>query len=165
MTVKIDGDRILKSQLEKLKLLFPEECRAIVAEVAMVDVETFAKKNSNNIPVDTGRLRNSIHTEFVNGFGGYTPKPTTYTDDAGNSFNGKLSASLDNDSVVVGTNLEYAQKINRIGGGGENSRRKSKGEKRPKGYGQGFWDRAIKNGEVALLRELSDLIRRAGGLV
>lgn len=163
MTVRIDGDRILKSQLEKLKLLFPEECRQIVAEVALVDVETYAK--ANEIPVDTGRLRNSIHTEFVNGFGGLIPKPTNYKDDAGNSFDGKLSASLDNDSVVVGTNLEYAQKINRIGGGGKNSRRKSKGEKRPKGYGQGFWDRAIKNGEAALLRELTDLTRRAGGLV
>lgn len=163
MTTRIDGERLLMQQLEQLKRQFPDQVNRIVWEVAVVDVETYAKENE--IPVDTGRLRNSIHTEFIAGFGGQNPAPTTYKDDSGNSFNGKLSAGLDNNSVVVGTNLEYAQKINRIGGGGANSNRKSGGEKRPKGYGQGFWDKAVKNGEASLIRELTDLVRNAGRMI
>lgn len=163
MSMRIVGDRDLLKQITELKRIFPNEANLIVAEVALVDIETYAKKTE--IPVDTGRLRNSIHTEFIEGFAGLTPKSTVYKDDKGESFNGKLSASLDKKSVVVGTNVEYADKINRVGGGGKNSKREFEGKKRPKGYGQRFWDKAIKNGESSLIRELTDLTRRAGGLV
>ena len=166
MSVKMNllNDKVLRDQLKQLQKKFPQEAREILVEVALVDVESYMKKN--DIPVDTGRLRASIHTKFKNGMSKqYTPESETYSDNEGNTFDGTLSGKLTIDSVIVGTNVEYAEKINRIGGGGENSKRTVGGMKRSKGYGKGFFDNAVKNGEMRLLAEMKNLINRAGGLV
>ena len=66
MSLKIDltGTRTLQAQIEQLQKIFPEEVKAMILEVALVDVETYAKDKAN-IPVDTGRLRASIHTKYI----------------------------------------------------------------------------------------------------
>lgn len=158
------GDAVLQRQIKKLSKRFPEEVRRIVLEVALVDVETYAKEHA--IPVDTGRLRASIHTKFrPDMVAGKTPDPETYLDGNGKQFDGRLSGMIDRDTVIVGTNVPYAIKINREGGGGKYSMRKSKGKKRPKGYGRGFFTKAVLNGRIALRRDIKRLIDRIGGLV
>lgn len=177
MTLKIDltGTRTLQAQIEQLQKIFPEEVKAMILEVALVDVETYAKDKAN-IPVDTGRLRASIHTKYIKkpepatnrtkqklnaaqSEIGHTLEPSqmtyTYKDEDGNEFDGTLTAKPDEFSVIVGTNVKYAKKINRQGGGGENSRRGL-----PKGQGQAFFDKAIENGKQALRNELKNLSRR-----
>lgn len=188
MSLKVDlsGTRSLIHQIKEIEKMFPEEVNAVVLEVALVDVETYAKREVD-IPVDSGRLRASIHTKF-----GKKPEPEvskskqrmqqkaarsengmpqsqlnysyyvpTQTDENGNvtseggTFDGTLKTPIGLDYVIVGTNVEYAQKINRVGGGGENSR-----SQLPKGTGQGFFDKAVKNGEIQLRKQMSNLVSR-----
>lgn len=166
MKVSVSGFRELQSQLKQLQQRFPDEVKAMIFEVALVDVETYAK-DETGIPVDTGRLRASIHTKYLR----KPKKPINtgsadksvdhsqmtyiYKDDEGNTFDGTLTPQPDEYSVIVGTNVKYAKKINRQGGGGANSRRKL-----PKGQGQAFFDKAINNGKIALRRELKQLAKR-----
>jgi hypothetical protein len=74
------------------------------------------------------------------------------------TFDGTLSESVDLDSVVVGTNVEYAKKINREGGGGPNSR-----SGKPKGTGQGHFDKAVAFGKIGLQKEMTNLAKRLEG--
>jgi hypothetical protein len=183
MSLKVDltGTRTLSAQIAELKKIFPEEIKAMILEVALVDIETYAKKEAD-IPVDTGRLRASIHTKYIK-----KPEPKTsttqkkliqaqseinhsidtsqltynYKDDEGNSFDGTLATKVNDDfEVVVGTNVKYAKKINRLGGGGVNSARGL-----PKGQGQHFFDKAINNGKLALRNELGNLAKRLDRIV
>jgi hypothetical protein len=67
-------------------------------------IETRAKGYS---PVDTGRLRSSIHAVAV----GKGESAYTYSDERGNSYNGALDVARSNegsDIGMVGTNVEYA---------------------------------------------------------
>ncbi len=146
--------RELLTQIYTTQKLFPREVREEIYNTAFVDVESFIKKN--DIPVDTGRLRASFYTKT-------TWNPThEYSDRSNNSFDGTLSERVDKDSVVVGSNVEYAELMNERGGGGENSRRTVRGQKRSKGYGQGFFDKAIKNGEEKFARRIEKLARKLG---
>jgi hypothetical protein len=194
MSLKIDltGTRTLQAQIEQLQKIFPEEVKAMILEVALVDVETYAKDKAN-IPVDTGRLRASIHTKYIK-----KPEPEnkrtkakliaaqseighsiektqmtySYKDNEGNEFDGTLTAKPDEFSVIVGTNVKYAKKINRTGGGGPNANRslnskrnlnkygKRQGPTLPKGWGEAFFDKAIANGKAALRNELKNLANR-----
>lgn len=72
--------------------------------------EGFAKDET---PVDTGRLRNSITfvTKAEEG------KVVNYTDDKGNEYNYTVGAGLEENSVAIGTNVEYAKDVE-IGTGG-----------------------------------------------
>lgn len=182
LSISLAGTRKLKNTIKELSKIFPEEVRAMVLEVALVDVETYAK--ANEIPVDTGRLRASIHTKYKKkpnpetattkrklqklGYLSESQETFTYEAEDGKKnpgkkqFDGTLSEIVDLDTVVVGTNVEYAQKINRVGGGGDNSRRTDSetGLKRPKGYGKNFFDKAVENGERNLINELSNLSKR-----
>lgn len=163
LKAQLVGDRKLQQQIKKLAMKFPERVREEVLAVALVDVESFAKGDTprNVIPVDTGRLRASIHTKFKTGMvKGYTMGSENYRDDEGKTFDGTLKTSIDFDSVVVGTNVNYAAKINREGGGGESSR-----GQRTKGYGQGFWTRAVINGRRQLRLRMRKLISEIGGVV
>lgn len=167
MSVKFEfkGDKELQKKLSELAKKMPEEAQKLILETAIIDIESFAK--SNTIPVDTGRLRASIHTKYVksvNVANSSTHGNYSYSDNKGNSYDGSLSESVDINSVVVGTNVVYASKINRIGGGGENSGRTSGGSKRPKGYGKNFFDKAVNNGKTMLLKRLQDLSKRVDKL-
>ena len=62
------------------------------------------------VPVDQGRLITSIHMEHSD------LKSYTYTDHKGNTYNGSLNYDLKPTQVIVGTNVEYAQKIEYRGG-------------------------------------------------
>jgi hypothetical protein len=62
------------------------------------------------VPVDTGRLRSSIHTEH-SGFRNFT-----YNNKQGDIFDGKLSINPNDRQVVVGTNVEYSTIIEERGG-------------------------------------------------
>jgi ribosomal protein L13E len=62
------------------------------------------------VPVDTGRLRSSIHTEHSD------QTSFSYSDSKGNTFNGSLGFKLQPTQVVVGTNVVYANKIEYKGG-------------------------------------------------
>lgn len=62
------------------------------------------------VPVDTGRLISSIHTEHSD------IKSFNYSDSKGNTYQGSLNYNLTPNQVIVGTNVEYAQKIEYKGG-------------------------------------------------
>jgi hypothetical protein len=190
MSADLSGTKKLKYQIYKMAQMFPDEVDAIVLEVALVDVETFAKKEAD-IPVDSGRLRASIHTKFnrkVNPHmntskarlkrneakyeGAMPDSQKTYEyyvpaqfDENGNqiepakTYDGTLQTPTTWNSVVVGTNVEYAKKINREGGGGPNSRSKN-----PKGTGQGFFDKAVINGRQKLIRQMGYLVKNMNKL-
>lgn len=162
--VNLIGSDKLKKQIGQLLKVFEQETRKVVLTTALVDIETYMKENA--IPVDTGRLRSSIHTKFKSGMvAGIQPTSETYKDDQGNVFDGRLDTSIDLNSVVVGTNVEYAKKINREGGGGNSSKRTDGGKRKAKGYGQGFFDKAVKHGEIVLQKELEKLVEKAGDLI
>lgn len=159
--VRLTGDKELKKDILKLMKLIPEEVRNVMLETAIVDIESYAKQN--DIPVDTGRLRSSIHTKYVKNVRiGRSESKTThsYSDNVGNSYDGTLSESVDINSVAVGTNVEYARKINRTGGGGEGSGRTVGGEKRAKGFGKNFFDKASANGRIQLDKNIRALAKR-----
>jgi phage gpG-like protein len=167
MSVKFEfkGEKELKKKLAELVKKIPIEAQKLILETAIIDIESYAK--SNEIPVDTGRLRSSIHTKYirsVNVANSSTHGNYSYSDNTGNSYDGSLSESVDINSVVVGTNVEYAQKINRLGGGGEGSGRTAGGSKKPKGYGKNFFDKAVNNGKTMLLKRLKDLSKRVDKL-
>lgn len=74
---------------------------------AALRLETLAKQK---ITVDrhivTGRLRSSIHAKLTN------TDSYNYSDKDGNTFDGSLKETVSpGKSVVIGTNVEYAQKI------------------------------------------------------
>lgn len=168
VSVQLIGDKELQKQIKKLLIRFPEEVRQEVLEVALVDIESYAKGDTprNVIPVDSGRLRASIHTKFKSGMvKGARMGSETYADKNGKSHDGSLGVAVDINTVVVGTNVKYAAKINREGGGGPNSGRKSGGTKRTKGYGRGFWTKAVANGRVQLRKRLADLVRKIGRFI
>lgn len=62
------------------------------------------------VPVDTGRLKTSIHTEHSD------MKSYSFSDSTGNTYNGSLNYDLKPTQVIVGTNVEYANKIEKRGG-------------------------------------------------
>lgn len=152
-----DGEAEFQAQLKQIMREFPQETRQAVYNTAFVSVETYMKRN--DIPVDTGRLRASIHTKSIQ------KEMHSYQDEDGNTFNGTLTTSINRDTVAVGTNVEYAELMNERGGGGENSRRTVGGAKRSKGYGKGFFDKAVRNGEIQLEKRLRKLINELGDSV
>ena len=158
ISARIDNFDAFNAQIKQLLKEFPREVSKEIYNTALVDVESFMKTKTN-IPVDTGRLRASIHTKRIG-------KPNhQYTDREGNSYNGTITGQVSREQVVVGTNVEYAEYINDFGGGGPFSRRTVKGAKRPKGYGKGFFDKAVANGEKRLIERMEKLINDLGDSV
>jgi hypothetical protein len=56
-------------------------------------------------PVDTGRLRSSMHVEH------YKIKSFTYRDSKGNTYDGKLSYTPNQNQFIIGSNVKYANVI------------------------------------------------------
>jgi phage gpG-like protein len=158
ISARIDNFDAFNAQIKQLLKEFPREVSKEIYNTALVDVESFMKTKTN-IPVDTGRLRASIHTKRIG-------KPNhQYTDREGNSYNGTITGQVSREQVIVGTNVEYAEYINDFGGGGQFSRRTVKGAKRPKGYGKEFFDKAVANGEKRLIERMEKLINDLGDSV
>jgi hypothetical protein len=64
------------------------------------------------VPVVTSRLQTSIHTEHSD------IRAFSYSDNKGNTYNGKLNFNLKPTQVVVGTNVVYSGVIEYKGGKG-----------------------------------------------
>lgn len=71
-------------------------------EAIGIEAEGNAKEDAN-MPVDTGRARNSITwaTKAKEG------KGFSYSDDKGNNFNDQIGTGADEHSVYIGSNVEY----------------------------------------------------------
>lgn len=71
-------------------------------EAIGIEAEGNAKEDTN-MPVDTGRARNSITwaTKAKEGEG------FSYSDDEGNNFNDQIGTGADERSVYIGSNVEY----------------------------------------------------------
>jgi hypothetical protein len=71
-------------------------------EAIGIEAEGNAKEDAN-MPVDTGRARNSITwaTKAKEGEG------FSYSDDKGNNFNDQIGTGADEHSVYIGSNVEY----------------------------------------------------------
>ena len=101
----------MDSQLKRMLKDFPAEARrkvkGAIIETALTEVETPAKQNCR---VDTGRLRSSIHTKYSNVNANYKSR-----DEQGNQYDDTIPdkpKDTNNEyTVIVGTNVEYAKKI------------------------------------------------------
>jgi hypothetical protein len=107
MSVKLElkADQLIK----KFDGLTEEIQKAMIDELRVTGfmIESAYKIG---VPVDTGRLRSSIHTEHSD------QTSFSYSDSKGNTFEGSLGYRLKPTQVVVGTNVEYAEKIEYMGG-------------------------------------------------
>lgn len=95
MSVKIDDN--------SAKFLEDFERKLFVGlEAIGIEAEGNAKEDAN-MPVDTGRARNSITwaTKAKEGEG------FSYSDDKGNNFNDQIGTGADEHSVYIGSNVEY----------------------------------------------------------
>lgn len=95
MSVKIDDN--------SAKFLEDFERKLLVGlEAIGIEAEGNAKEDAN-MPVDTGRARNSITwaTKAKEGEG------FSYSDNEGNNFNDQIGTGADEHSVYIGSNVEY----------------------------------------------------------
>lgn len=95
MSVKIDDNSAKFLEEFERKLL-------VGLEAIGIEAEGNAKEDAN-MPVDTGRARNSITwaTKAKEGEG------FSYSDDEGNNFNDQIGTGADEHSVYIGSNVEY----------------------------------------------------------
>jgi phage gpG-like protein len=110
-TLRIDvkGIEELKKALSKIPVEAQPKVKKSMLEIMRVEVETKAKFS---VPVDTGRLRSSIHTMEEG-------TDYKYSDSEGNRYEGTLSTlKVSKNEVAVGTNVNYADKIHKAGGRG-----------------------------------------------
>ena len=105
LKLELKADQLIK----KFDSLTEEIQKAMIDELRVTGfmIESAYKIG---VPVDTGRLRSSIHTEHSD------QTIFTYSDSKGNTFEGSLGYRLKPTQVVVGTNVEYAEKIEYMGG-------------------------------------------------
>jgi ribosomal protein L13E len=105
VTLELKADQLVK----KFDSLTAEVQQAMIDELRVTGfmIESAYKIG---VPVDTGRLRSSIHTEHSD------QTSFSYSDSKGNTFNGSLGFKLQPTQVVVGTNVIYAPKIEYQGG-------------------------------------------------
>lgn len=119
MNIKVDMPEDFGDKLVHTLISYKGKVTAEVADVinqGLLAIETRAKLES---PVDTGRLRSSIHAVAI----GKTDT-FTYGDDEGNVFDGALSepGTQGNEGTgYVGTNVEYAPEQEFGGGEGKKS--------------------------------------------
>lgn len=85
------------------------EAQQELVSSCMIEIETVAKeKLTRDGHIDTGRLRASIFTKTKD------KKNHRYSDQEGNSYACNLSKNVKDLQVIVGTNVEYAIKIERL---------------------------------------------------
>lgn len=111
MSVSVDID--LKDVLKDFAKFEKDVQKAVIDEVKITgfEIESLYKIA---VPVDTGRLRSSIHTETAesNSF--------SYSDNQGQTFNGGFSQKPKNElETFVGSNVQYAAIIENNGGKGQ----------------------------------------------
>lgn len=110
MSVGVRISRQLEKNLNRMDEVITKHLKGAVIQSALVDAETTAKRS---VRVDTGRLRSSIHAK-------YTGKNQSfyYRDNENKQYDGTLvSRSTDTVrkfTVLIGTNVVYARKIERL---------------------------------------------------
>jgi len=100
ITIQIDS-RELNTAIENINKL-EAKIKGRVQKEVVNTAARIDKKAKLNTPVITGRLRSSIHFETEQ-----TPS-YNYSDNKGNSYDGKLDVSIGPFQASVGTNVEYA---------------------------------------------------------
>jgi hypothetical protein len=115
-SVKIDASDVMKN-IPVFTKRVQDEVKKTLIKSALVDVETVAKQIlTAGGHVDTGRLRASIHTEYL-GQTGHSYSASSVGAKTGakakqTNFDGGLSAKPSHElEVIVGTNVEYARRI------------------------------------------------------
>jgi hypothetical protein len=105
VTLELKADQLVK----KFDSLTTEVQQAMIDELRVTGfmIETAYKIG---VPTVTARLKTSIHTEHSD------QTSFSYSDSKGNTFNGSLGFKLQPTQVIVGTNVEYASKIEYQGG-------------------------------------------------
>lgn len=108
MSVKLDLE--ITNLVKKFKEMPMEVQKAMIDELFITGL-MIESSYKISVPVDTGRLQSSIHTETAN------KRTFNYSDSTGQTYIGKFSIDrLEKTQVAVGTNVEYAQKIEFRGG-------------------------------------------------
>jgi hypothetical protein len=107
VTLELKADQLIK----KFDSLTAEVQQAMIDELRVTGfmIETAYKIG---VPTVTARLKTSIHTEHSD------LTSFSYSDMNGNTYNGSLGYKLERTQVIVGTNVEYASKIEYRGGKG-----------------------------------------------
>lgn len=106
ISIELDVKDILKD----FKNFTPDVQKNVKDELRLsgLDIESAYKIA---VPVDTGRLRSSIHNETKD-FQNFV-----YADSTGQKFNGGFSLKAQNElEVLIGTNVEYSEIIEQQGG-------------------------------------------------
>ena len=96
------GDELVQSVI-KVEVQINDATKSVINQ-SLLAIETLAKQEA---PVDTGRLRSSIHAVAV----GQSEQNYPYVDNEGNAYNGALDDARNNEGSgigLVGTNVEYA---------------------------------------------------------
>lgn len=88
----------------------PEEIQKAMIDELRLTAFMIETNYKLGVPVDTGRLISSIHVEHSD------IKSYNYTDYPGNPFDGYIGYNLKPTQVIIGTNVEYANKIEYRGG-------------------------------------------------
>lgn len=100
----------LFKQMDKLKKLAPEKARGGMIKL-LFDIKALAQ---NKLKFDkhivTSRLRNSIYVQ-ANKLPQVQDNDLTYSDNDGKSYKSALNVKLNDNEGAVGTNVEYAGKI------------------------------------------------------
>ena len=105
--VEIDRAEIGKlvaklNRIEKSLTTGPRSPLQDLLNITGLDIVRFAKKSSR-MPVDTGRLRASVHMKNT------VNDANIYVDKHGKVFNGGLDEPIkEGEEIVVGSNVEYA---------------------------------------------------------
>jgi hypothetical protein len=107
MSVKLELK--LDNLVKKFNTMPEEIQKAMIDELRITGymIETTYKIG---VPVITSRLKTSIHVEHSD------IKSFNYSDNQGNTYNGYIGYDLKPTQVIIGTNVEYASKIEYRGG-------------------------------------------------
>ena len=111
VTITITGLNEVQDFIHKVPETMMAKLNRIVKEAALQCLD-YTKKGQNT-PVVTNRLRSSIHIETKAGYFEDNMRKTNgqYNDKHGTQFDGQLSQKPSPDEIFVGTNVEYAPKI------------------------------------------------------
>lgn len=102
----------MQKQFKKIESNSDNAFRSVVK--LLFNIKTIAQqKLKSDTHIVTSRLRNSIYVQTPNQkFANEDGNRSTYTDKLKNSFDSELKGvSLENNNGIVGTNVEYAEKI------------------------------------------------------